>query len=74
MDVKYAVALLSRGVEKILGIFDTKEDADRFGNSNKIDKSEGLQYCFSAPFVNDTPMGDFYNVYDYYNVDIAALA
>ncbi len=74
MDIKYAVALLSKGCERILGIFDTKEDADKFGRSNRVDKSEGLQYCFSAPFVNDTPTGDFYNVYDYYNVDVAALA
>ena len=30
MEYKYAVALISGGEEKIMGIFDTKEDADEF--------------------------------------------
>ena len=69
MKFKYAVALLKGGEEKILGIFNTKDEADKFGNSNKLPSDAGLQYCFAANFKGAVPSGSV-KVYDYYNVQL----
>ena len=66
MKLKFAVALLKSGEEKILGIFNTKAEADNFGENNILPTEAGLQYCFSALFMGDIPKTDF-KVYDYYN-------
>ena len=66
MKLKYAVALLKGGEEKILGIFNTKAEADSFGETNTLPTEAGLQYCFSAFFSGNVPKGNF-KVYDYYN-------
>ena len=67
MEYKYAVALLYQGEEKILGIFDTKEDADEFGNSNIVPHELGLQFCYSSLFTRTgIPRGDV-RIHDYYN-------
>ena len=67
MEYKYAVALLCEGEEKIMGIFDTKEDADEFGRSNVVSFENGLQFCFSSLFTRTgIPRGDV-RIYDYYN-------
>ena len=66
MKTKYAVALLKGGEEKILGIFNTKREADDYGTSNILPSEAGIQYCFSASFKGDIPKGNF-KVYDYYN-------
>ena len=66
MKLKFAVALLKSGEEKILGIFNTKAEADKFGESNTLPTEAGLQYCFSALFMGDIPKTEF-KVYDYYN-------
>ena len=67
MEYKYAVALLSHGEEKIMGIFDTKEDADEFGRNNVVPHEVGLQFCFSSMFTRTgIPRGDM-RIYDYYN-------
>jgi len=70
MKLKYAVAILKSGEEKILGIFNTKAEADNYGANNKLPKEAGLQYCFSALFKGDIPKTNF-KVYDYYNVQLA---
>ena len=70
MEYKFAVALLTEGEEKILGIFDTKEDADEYGRKNTVPTNMGLQYCFSSLFTrNGKPRGDM-RIYDYYNKKI----
>ena len=67
MEYKFAVALLSGEKEEIMGIFDTKEDADEFGRKHTVPGDRGLQYCFSSLFTrNGKPRGDI-RVYDYYN-------
>ena len=66
MKLKYAVALLKGGEEKILGIFNTKAEADDYGTANTLPMEAGLQYCFSALFNGDIPKANF-KVYDYYN-------
>jgi hypothetical protein len=67
MEYKYAVALLCGGEEKIMGIFDTKEDADEYGRSNVVSFENGLQFCFSSLFTRTgIPRGDV-RIYDYYN-------
>jgi len=59
--------LLSHGEEKIMGIFDTKEDADEFGRSNVVPHEYGLQFCFSSLFTRTgIPRGDV-RIYNYYN-------
>lgn len=68
MKLKYAVALMKGGNESILGVFDTKEEADRYGNDNIIPKESGLQYCFSSAFAKGRPVGKSIKVYTYYNV------
>ena len=69
MKIKYAVALLKSGEEKILGIFSTKEEADNYGTSHKLPSEAGIQYCFSALFKGDIPKSNF-KVYDYYNREL----
>ena len=70
MEYKFAVALLSSRGEEIMGIFDTKEDADEFGRQNTVPTNMGLQYCFSSLFTrNGKPRGDV-RIYDYYNKSI----
>ena len=67
MEYKYAVALLTHGEEKIMGIFDTKEDADEFVRNNIVPHEIGLQFCFSSLFTRTgIPRGDV-KIYDYYN-------
>ena len=67
MELKYAVAILKGDIEKILGLFDTKEEADRFGTENPISHDEGLQYCLSTFFKGSVPAGDSIKIYSYYN-------
>ncbi len=67
MKIKYAVALLNGETEAILGVFNTKEEADRFGFETRIPKEAGLHYCFSAPFAKGKPVGRNIKVYNYYN-------
>ena len=67
MSYKYAVALLKNGNEKILGIFETKEEADDFGASNPIPTEEGLEYCFASCFIGNTPCGSSISIYNTYN-------
>lgn len=67
MEYKYAVALINGEEEKILGIFDTKEDADEFGMANVLPKDRGLQYCFASLFTKTgKPRGDM-RIFNYYN-------
>lgn len=70
METKYAVALLKGDEEKILAIFDTKAEADKFGISNKVPYEEGLEYCFSSLFLAGVPQGNSMKIYDYYNVTL----
>ncbi len=69
MKRKYAVAITNGDVETILGIFDTKEEADRYGINNIIPHCDGLQYCYSANFRMGKPVGNI-KVYDYYNCKV----
>ena len=68
MNVKFAVALMKGEEETILGIFGTKEEADLFGTRNTVPHSDGLQYCFKAPFKNNKPVGNNIKIYNYYNI------
>lgn len=68
MKIKYAVALVKGENESILGVFNTKEEADNFGYTTRIPKEAGLHYCFSAPFSKGKPVGRNIKVYNYYNV------
>ncbi len=68
MELKYAVALLKGDEETIMGIFDTKEEADKFGKSNTVSHEDGLQYCFASMFKAGIPQGNSVSIYDYYNV------
>jgi hypothetical protein len=68
MEYKFAVALLKGDDETIMGIFDTKEEADAFGKGNVVSHEKGLQYCFSAMFMSGEPQGNSMRIYDYYNV------
>ena len=67
MKLKYAVAVLKGENESILGIFNTKDEADNFGFSNRIPNEAGLHYCFSAPFSKGKPIGRSIKIYNYYN-------
>ena len=67
MEYKFAVALLSHGEERIMGIFDTKEDADEFGRSNPVPREHGLQLCFSSLFTRTGQQRGDIKIYDYYN-------
>ena len=66
MKLKYAVALLKGGEEKILAIFNTKDEADKYGIKNRLPSDAGLQYCFSALFKGEIPEGNM-KIYDFYN-------
>ena len=68
MKMKYAVALMKGEEETILGIFNTKEEADLYGSSNRISHLVGLQYCFAAKFSNGLPVGKNIKVYNFYNI------
>ena len=67
MKLKYAVALMKGENEAILGIFNSREEADHFGEVNKMPKEAGLHYCFAAPFSKGKPVGRNIKVYSYYN-------
>ena len=67
MEYKYAVALLCHGEERIMGIFDTKEDADEFGRRNTVPREHGLQLCFSSLFTRTGQQRGDMKIYDYYN-------
>ncbi len=70
MEYKYAVALLNEAEEVIMGIFDTKEDADHYGREHRVPASCGLQYCFSSLFTRSgLPRGDI-RIYNYYNSSV----
>ena len=68
MKVKYAVALMKGENEAILGIFNSIEEADKFGFGTRIPREAGLHYCFAAPFAKGKPVGRNIRVYTYYNV------
>jgi hypothetical protein len=68
MRTKFAVALMKGENESILGIFNTREEADEFGFSKRIPKEAGLHYCFSAPFAKGKPVGNRIKIYSYYNM------
>ena len=70
MKLKYAVALLKGGEEKILGIFNTKTEADRYGESNTLPSDAGIQYCFAASFSGGKPCGNV-KIYDFYNKQLS---
>ena len=72
MEYKYAVALINSEEEKILGIFDTKEDADEFGWQNTLPRSMGLQYCFASLFTRSGKPRGGIKIYDYYNSSLTA--
>jgi len=65
--VRYAVALISGDNERIMGVFNTKAEADAFGNNNKVPREFGLQLCYSALFAGEVPMGNSMSIYGYYN-------
>ena len=67
MNLKYAVAIIKGENESILGVFKTKEEADRFAVKTRIPKEVGLHYCFAAPFAKGKPVGKNIKVYNYYN-------
>ena len=67
MSYKYAVALMKNGKERILGVFETKAEADEYGYSNPIPQEEGLQYCFASSFLGNTPCGSDISIYSTYN-------
>ena len=68
MKMKYAVAIMSGEDETILGIFNTKAEADKYGYENKLPHSAGLQYCFASRFSGSMPIGNDIKIYNYYNV------
>lgn len=68
MKMKYAVALMRGEDETILGIFNTKAEADLYGRSNRISHTVGLQYCFASRFINGVPVGKNIKIYNFYNV------
>ena len=65
--VKYAVALLKGDNEEIMGIFDTRAEADEYGKSNPISHEKGLHYCFMADFNEGKFLGNSISIYSYYN-------
>lgn len=67
MKFQYAVALLKNNRETILGVFNTKEEADRFGRTNRISRTAGLQYCFGTTFLDGVPVGNRYRIFGSYN-------
>ena len=71
MKTKFAVALMKGESEAILGVFNTKEEADRFGEGTRIPREAGIHYCFSAPFSKGRPVGNNIKIYNYYNVSVS---
>lgn len=69
--VKYAVALISGDEERIMGVFNTREEADEFGKSNIVPREIGLQLCYSSLFTGNVPLGNSMSIYCYYNKAIA---
>ena len=67
MKLKYVVALMKGENEAILGIFNSIEEADKFGFGTRIPREAGLHYCFAAPFSKGKPVGRNIRVYTYYN-------
>lgn len=65
--LKYAVAIFSGDRERIMATFDTKAEADAYGESNKVPSEYGLQLCFSSLFLDGEPTGDSMSIYGYYN-------
>ena len=65
--LRYAVALISGDDERIMGVFNTKAEADAFGNANRVPREFGLQLCYSSLFRGDMPMGNSMSIYGYYN-------
>ena len=65
MEYKFAVALMNGDDERIMGVFDTKEEADDFGTTNTVPYEFGLQYCFSSLFQNGEPAGRDMRIYNY---------
>lgn len=65
--IRYAVALIAGDTEKILGVFNTKAEADAFGRSNRIPTEYGLQLCYSSLFLGECPVGADMSIYNYYN-------
>ena len=68
MNTKYFVALIKGDEEKILGVFNTREEADRYGKTNVLPHDMGLQYCFCAKAKNNIPVKNNIRIYSYYNV------
>lgn len=65
--LKYAVALISGDDERIMGVFNTKAEADAFGTKNVVPREMGLQLCFSSLFAGNIPLGNSMSIYGYYN-------
>ena len=63
---------MNKDEEKILGVFDTKAEADEFGLKHKVSFEEGLEYCFSSLFFMGVPQGDTMRIHDYYNIDYSS--
>ena len=68
MKTKYAVAIMSGENETILRVFNTKDEADKYGYENPLPHSVGLQYCFASKFSGRVPVGNDIKIYNYYNV------
>ena len=67
MSYKYAVAIMKNGDEKILGVFETRAEADEFGFNNRLPQEAGLQYCFATGFIGNKPCGSDISIYTTYN-------
>jgi len=65
--LKYAVAIFSGDDERIMGVFNTKSEADEFGKSNLVPREYGLQLCYSSMFLGEVPTGNSMSIYNYYN-------
>ena len=65
--LKFAVALISGDDERIMGIFDTKAEADLYGRENTVPREFGLQLCYSSLFCGSVPTGNSMSIYGYYN-------
>lgn len=68
MKKKYALAIIKGESEIIMGLFNTKAEADIYGKENLVPHSAGLQYCYFGTFADGKPVGKSIKVYNYYNV------
>ena len=68
MKKKYAVAIVKGDSEIIMGLFNTKAEADVYGKENTVPHAAGLQYCYFGTFLNGKPIGNNIKIYNYYNV------